>query len=218
MTPLIVVILAVAWIVVLVPPLLRSRSDGRPSTSIGSFRQQLATLSLTGPDRRGVVRPLNRPMGVPRGAARHAGTGYPGRLSAVPRYDGYADERADGYDDRRGYGAPAGRGARAPGYPAARSPYGRTAAGGYAKGGYPGGGYPMRSARSDVRRRRLNVLVGLLAVAATTAIGGFGLGISALVAVNLVVDAVLVFYVYLLVQLRRAEDDRAMRGSWSQAA
>ena len=58
MTPLIVVILAVAWIVVLVPPLLRSRTDARPSTSIGSFRQQLATLSRTGSDRRGVVRPL----------------------------------------------------------------------------------------------------------------------------------------------------------------
>ena len=80
------------------------------------------------------------------------------------------------------------------------------------------GGYPMRSARAEVRRRRLNVLVGLLAVAAITAIGGFGLGISALVAVNLAVDAVLVFYVYLLVQLRRAEDERALRGNWSQAA
>ena len=76
----------------------------------------------------------------------------------------------------------------------------------------------MRSGRADVRRRRLNVLVGLLAVAATTAIGGFGLGISALVAVNLLVDAILVFYIYLLVQLRRAEEERAMRDIWSQAA
>jgi hypothetical protein len=213
-TPLIVVILAVAWIVVLVPPLLRSRSDGRPSTSIGSFRQQLATLSRTGPDRRGGVRSLNRPMAAPR---RAAAPGHPGRLTAVPRpAGGYEDERAYGYDDRRAYGAPGGRRGQAPGYggyPAARSPYARTGTGRYAAGGYP-----MRSARSEVRRRRLNVLVGLLAVAATTAIGGFGLGISALVAVNLVVDAVLVFYVYLLVQLRRAEEDRAMRGMWSQAA
>jgi len=76
----------------------------------------------------------------------------------------------------------------------------------------------MRSGRADVRRRRLNVLVALLAVAAVTAIGGFGLGVSAMVGVNLLVDAILVFYVYLLVQLRRAEEERAMRYSWSKAA
>jgi hypothetical protein len=190
-TPLIVVILAVAWIVVLVPPLLRSRSDGRPSTSIGSFRQQLATLSRTGPDRRGVVRPLNRPTGVPRAPVRHPGAQGPGGdLAGAPRYQGpYSESRAV-------YGSRPGRSI------ARSAPL----------------GYSMRSGRAEVRRRRLNVLVGLLAVAATTAIGGFGLGISALVAVNLLVDAILVFYVYLLVQLRRAEEERAMRTYWSQAA
>jgi hypothetical protein len=202
-TPLIVVILAVAWIVVLVPPLLRSRSDGRPSTSIGSFRQQLATLSRTGPDRRGVVRPLNQPMGVPRGPTRRPGApGAPGRLAAVPQYeDGYDDPRGYpyGYDNRPPYGARPRR---------MSAPAGRTVP----------VGYSLRSGRADVRRRRLNVLVGLLAVAATTAIGGFALGISALVAVNLLVDAILVFYVFLLVQLRRAEEERAMRSIWSQAA
>jgi hypothetical protein len=199
---LIVVILAVAWIVVLVPPLLRSRSDGRPSTSIGSFRQQLATLSRTGGDRRG-VRPLNQPMGVPRGPARRPGApGAPGRLAAVPQYeDGHEDPQAYryGYDNRRPYGARPGR---------MSAPAGRTVP----------LGYSLRSGRADVRRRRLNVLVGLLAVAATTAIGGFALGISALVAANLLVDAILVFYVFLLVQLRRAEEERGMRSSWSQAA
>jgi hypothetical protein len=39
-----------------------------------------------------------------------------------------------------------------------------------------------------------------------------------MVGINLLVDALLVFYVYLLVQLRRAEEDRAMRTSWSKAA
>ncbi len=198
MTPLIVVILAVAWIVVLVPPLLRSRSDGRPSTSIGSFRQQLATLSRTGPDRRGVVRPLNRPIGVPRGPARRPGP--PGRLAAVPHYADDDDGHGyGGYEQRRPYPASP---SRMSGYGARNAPV----------------GYWMRSGRAEVRRRRLNVLVGLLAIAATTAIGGFGLGISALVGVNLVVDAVLVFYIYLLVQLRRAEEERAMRTYWSQAA
>ena len=161
MTPLIVVILAVAWIVVLVPPLLRSRSDGRPSTSIGSFRQQLATLSRTGPERRAVVRPLHREM--PRAT-------YPPRLAAVPQHR--------------------------------RAPV----------------GYSVRSSRADVKRRRQNVLVALLATAAFTAIGGFVFGVGPLIGVNLIVDALLVFYVYLLVQLRRAEEDRALRDAWSRAA
>ena len=48
MTPLLVVVLAVMWIVVLVPPLLRSRSIGRPSNSVGDFRRQLSTLQAPG--------------------------------------------------------------------------------------------------------------------------------------------------------------------------
>jgi hypothetical protein len=43
-TPLLVVVLAVMWIVVLVPPLLRSRAIGRPSSSVGDFRRHLSTL------------------------------------------------------------------------------------------------------------------------------------------------------------------------------
>ncbi len=202
MTPLIVVILAVAWVVVLVPPLLRSRSDGRPSTSIGSFRQQLATLSRTGPPRR-AVRPMSHQQ-VPatRGVTRRTGgvVGSPPRLAAVPRYQPDYDDYED-YREPRGYAA-AARPRRV------AAPMGRPMP----------VGYSMRTGRADVRRRRLNVLVALLAIAAVTAVGGFGLGFSPMVGVNLLVDAILVFYVYLLVQLRRAEEERAMRDSWSQAA
>lgn len=208
MTPLIVVILAVAWVVVLVPPLLRSRSDGRPSTSIGSFRQQLATLSRTGPPRSGVRPAARHQVARARSAVRHPGTvpGYPPRLASVPRYepdyDGYEDYREPrGQRSSRGY-------APAPAVRRMSAPAGRPMA----------VGYSMRSGRADVRRRRLNVLVALLAIAGVTAIGGFGLGISAMIGVNLLVDAILVFYVYLLVQVRRAEEERAMRDSWSQAA
>jgi hypothetical protein len=201
-TPLIVVILAVAWVVVLVPPLLRSRSDGRPSTSIGSFRQQLATLSRTGPQRRGSVRPGRQQVVSARGAVRRpAGVpGYPPRLAAVPRYEPGYDDYED-YRDPRGYAA-VGRATRMPGRSSRPVPI----------------GYSMRVGRADVRRRRLNVLVALLALAGVTAVGGFGLGVSAMAGVNLLVDAILVFYVYLLVQVRRAEEERAMRESWSQAA
>jgi hypothetical protein len=56
-TPLIVVILAVMWIAVLVPPLLRSRTDGRPSSSIAGFRRQLSTLQSSAPSRSYGARP-----------------------------------------------------------------------------------------------------------------------------------------------------------------
>jgi hypothetical protein len=194
---LVVVILAAMWVLVLVPPLLRSRSEGRPSTSIGSFRRQLATLSRTSPDPRSAMRSLNRsvvPMRAPTMRrsgydvpVRRAPTGYEQPMSQ-PEYDEYHPA---------GHGTPMTRRPRPPVAPV---------------------GYSMRSSRADVRRRRQNVLFGLLALAAATALGGFGLGISSLIAVHLLVDALLVFYVYLLVQLRRAEEERAMRYAWSKAA
>jgi hypothetical protein len=42
-------ILAVVWAVVLVPPWLRSRADARPADSIGAFRHRLHVLERTGP-------------------------------------------------------------------------------------------------------------------------------------------------------------------------
>jgi hypothetical protein len=69
-----------------------------------------------------------------------------------------------------------------------------------------------------VKRRRQNVLFTLVAVVVLTAVLGFGMGNSACMAINLMADALLAFYVYLLVQLRRAAEERAMRYAWSKAA
>ena len=44
----VLVILAVLWAVVLVPPLLRSRGEARRSDSVGDFRYRLGVLSKTG--------------------------------------------------------------------------------------------------------------------------------------------------------------------------
>ena len=46
---MVLVVLAVVWAAVLVPPYLRSRAEARPADSIGHFRRQLATLQRTGP-------------------------------------------------------------------------------------------------------------------------------------------------------------------------
>ncbi|MCA1682759.1 MAG: hypothetical protein LC685_01980 [Actinobacteria bacterium] len=42
-------ILGILWIAFLVPPLVRNRTEGRPSDSISAFRRQLATLRRTHP-------------------------------------------------------------------------------------------------------------------------------------------------------------------------
>lgn len=65
----VLVILAVLWAVVLVPPLLRSRSEARRSDSVGDFTYRLGVLSKTGGHstsvpRRAGTRPA-RPVGAP---------------------------------------------------------------------------------------------------------------------------------------------------------
>jgi hypothetical protein len=45
MKPLVLLILAVVWGVALIPPLLRSRSELRPGSSVASFRRTLSDLS-----------------------------------------------------------------------------------------------------------------------------------------------------------------------------
>jgi hypothetical protein len=45
----VLLILAVIWAAVLIPPRLRARAEGRPADSIGAFRRHLGVLQRTGP-------------------------------------------------------------------------------------------------------------------------------------------------------------------------
>lgn len=88
------VLLAVAavWLAVIVPPLLRSRVDNRPNSSVTDFRRQLSTLQRTVPTRtmvpmRGMARQLAQspqPQRAPQQRS-HTMHGSPGdlRRSAV---------------------------------------------------------------------------------------------------------------------------------------
>lgn len=67
---MVLVILAVMWVVVLVPPLLRSRQDSRPSDSVVSFRRQLSTLQRTGPQLRSAGQASPVRAVYPAGAVR----------------------------------------------------------------------------------------------------------------------------------------------------
>ena len=46
---MVLLILAVVWAAVLVPPWLRNRADARPADSISAFRHRLSVLERTGP-------------------------------------------------------------------------------------------------------------------------------------------------------------------------
>ncbi len=67
---LVLVILAVVWAAVLVPPFVRNRRDGRPDNSVLSFRAQLSTLERATPGT--TLRPyasVGRPAPAPRTSA-----------------------------------------------------------------------------------------------------------------------------------------------------
>jgi hypothetical protein len=67
MQKLILLVVGAAWIAVLVPPLLRSRMERRPSSSVSDFRRQLTNLQRAVPVRgMAPVRSMARPL-VPGG-------------------------------------------------------------------------------------------------------------------------------------------------------
>jgi hypothetical protein len=146
---LIVVILAVMWIAVLVPPLLRSRTDGRPSSSIAGFRRQLSTLQSSAPSRS-------------YGNARPA-TAYKSAVTSM-------------------------RPAR------------------------------VSQQREMLKRRRQNILVGLGGLFLASAAIGFAKDIPLAKTISLITGMLLAGYVYLLVQIRKNAQARAMRYEWSRAA
>jgi hypothetical protein len=65
MGKIVLLAVAAAWAAVLIPPLLRSRVDNRPNSSVTDFRRQLSTLQRTVPTRgiapmRSMARPLTQ--------------------------------------------------------------------------------------------------------------------------------------------------------------
>ena len=72
----VLILLAIVWAIVLVPPLVRNRADLRPGSSVSSFNRDLAVIGRTTPT--SPLRPpslphVNRPVG-PAAGARIQGT------------------------------------------------------------------------------------------------------------------------------------------------
>ncbi len=71
---MVLVVLAIIWVAVLVPPALRARAEGRPGDSVSAFRRQLTVLRRTGPH-------ASRSLGPEWGRSRSYGSrpyGSPG--------------------------------------------------------------------------------------------------------------------------------------------
>jgi hypothetical protein len=81
MQPVVLLAVAAVWLAVIIPPLLRSRVENRPNSSVTDFRRQLSTLQRAVPTRsmvpmRGMARPLTQ---APQ--HRAATYGQPGRAA-----------------------------------------------------------------------------------------------------------------------------------------
>jgi hypothetical protein len=79
MQPVVLLAVAAVWAAVIIPPLLRSRVENRPNSSVTDFRRQLSTLQRAVPTRtmvpiRGMARPLTQ---APQAHRMH---GHPGQV------------------------------------------------------------------------------------------------------------------------------------------
>lgn len=185
MNKIVLLAVAAAWAAVLVPPLLRSRLENRPGSSVSDFRRQLSTLQKTVPTRqvapmRGMARPLTHAAPArPYASARTATRSHAVAL---------ADERATAYD-----GAPTGGLQR-------RAAYDPTAG---------TGRVPARriSRREAIRRRRANVLFLLVATTGLTLFLAASTSSSFWVYSFAFSFVALCGFVYKLAQLRQYELD-----------
>ena len=83
MGQLLLLVVAAAWAAVLLPPLLRSRVENRPNSSVSDFRNQLSRLQRAMPTRGVAVRTMGRPL-APSTLSRPAASGRPGQPAERP--------------------------------------------------------------------------------------------------------------------------------------
>jgi len=217
MTQLVILVVVAAWLAVLIPPMLRSRVENRPNSSVTDFRRQLDRLSHTSTNRPG-ARAMGRPL-APSGVGRSGRVARPERpmlRSGVtapqpasepePTVDEFEYVPAEprepvrtGGGRHRSHGDPAG-GQRRPAVdhsaPIARSAQ-RSGAPQRREHTSPHGiGRPV----DTMRRRRANVLFLLLAVTAATLFLAATTGSSVMFYGFALSFLALVGYIYLLAQ------------------
>lgn len=231
MSRLVLLLVGAAWVAVLVPPLFRGRVDGGPSSSVSAFRNQLQSLQRGyGPVRQQVpMRQMARPLApaphMRRTPPPMPGRGYRPDPYGAPRpYDVQDDDRggrgsavdprsgrhlhlADPSLDRdvaaprhrRSHHNHAGRDQTAPGM---RSHHAMVDA---------------LSPAEVVRRRRLNVLYGLIGTNAVSLFLAFTTGSTGMTWIFALAALALIGYCYVLVQLRTQAQMRRYRDYYRAA-
>lgn len=211
MSKLILLIVAAAWMAVLLPPLVRARFDGGSTSSVSDFRRQLSTLQRAqAPRAQAPMRAMARPLA-------------PSPRQFGPGVDHFRGDRIDPRQPQ----------ARRPGRPMSsrQTPqYGRpqlVASDGILESEprhrrshhtaelsrhHFAAETAFMSPREVVRRRRVNVLYGLVALNALTLFLAFTTGSSAMVYLFSAALLGLAGYCYVLVQIRNQDYMRRYRG------
>jgi len=192
MPQLVLLVVAAAWVAVLIPPMLRSRVDNRPNSSVTDFRRQLSTLQSSSNPRMGTIgrplapSPLQRPAAAGRpGHPHHRQAALHGSTATRQRTAGARQSERAGQATFRTHG----------GEPAHRQTHMER----------PNQPAHSPGPRSDVRRRRSNVLFLLIISTACTLFLAATTSSTALLYAFALSFLALCGYVYLLAQLRQRE-------------
>ena len=202
MGQLVLLVVAAAWAAVLLPPLLRSRVENRPNSSVTDFRRQLSRLQSTVPSRatpsmRGMARPL-----APSPLQRPAAPGRPAHSPAVRR--SVATRHA----------VPARAGGPRMHDASLRSRSHADHTGGQLRTHRQVHVARGASPRDAVRRRRTNVLFVLVLATAGSLFLAATTKATLLLYVFALAFLALCGYVYLLAQLRQRELQQAWPDTW----
>jgi len=197
-----VILLAVlgVWVAVIVPPLMRNRTENRPNSSVSDFRRQLSTLQRTVP---------TRSMGPMRGMARP--------LTQAPHH-----QRTQVAHQRQGAMQSAGFPRPQAGYQGQHNQHGevrRPAAADRSHQAHRQAHLQRVSAKEMQRRRRANVLFVIVVATGITGFLAATTKTDAMVYSFAISFVSLCGYCYKLVQLRNMEMDRNWQDSnWFNAA
>jgi hypothetical protein len=206
MSKIVLLVVGAAWAAVLLPPLLRSRVENRPNSSVVDFRRRLSTLQRTVPARgMSPMRSMARPLAP--SPARSGPRTHGGRAAAAPRLTDVSRVAAVGP-------MPAARQHRPVAAEVTSRPLRPSQA---AVRRAPTAPRPSNP-RDRMRQRRQNVLFMLIAVTAATAFLAATTRNSMMVYAFVLAAVSLAGFCYKLVQIRRQGDMKAYGESWFRAA
>jgi len=219
MAQLVLLVVAAAWAAVLVPPMLRSRVENRPNSSVTDFRSQLNKLQTTATPPRGTIRAMGRPLtqsSLQRPAATGRSTHRHHRQVALQ--NGAPAEARQRSTDQGEVGqqpmwedSPS-RSPRDPS-PAHDRTHRQTHVGSAQRATRVAGPSDPRGA---VKRRRSNVLFMLVVTAACALFLAVVTSSTILLYAFVLAVLALCGYVYLLAQVRRKGATGGLEANWSE--